>query len=115
MNSHMTRRFRDLLAAPPVSCACERDAYELFRRNPSHPGLRLEGASRAADLFSPRGHRLSSCGNHGWRHYGLVLDWFTCGLRQTLGAPVIESLARESFSTNFMELLSPAAAMDPNG
>lgn len=43
MNSHMTRQFRELLAALPAHVRQQaRDAYALFRQNPFHPGLRFK-------------------------------------------------------------------------
>jgi len=43
MNSHMTRRFRELLAALPEHIRQQADeAYALFRDNPAHPGLRFK-------------------------------------------------------------------------
>lgn len=43
MTSHTTRQFRDLLAALPAHAQQQaRDAYALFRDNPSHPGLRFK-------------------------------------------------------------------------
>lgn len=43
MNSHMTRPFRELLAALPAHVRQQaRDAYVIFQQNPSHPGLRFK-------------------------------------------------------------------------
>jgi hypothetical protein len=43
MNSHITRRFRELLAALPAHIRQQaRDAYALFQQNPSHPGLHFK-------------------------------------------------------------------------
>ena len=43
MNSHTTRRFRELLAALPEYVQQQADdAYALFQQNPAHPGLRFK-------------------------------------------------------------------------
>jgi hypothetical protein len=43
MNSHTTRRFRELFAALPAQVRQQaRDAYALFQQNPSHPGLHFK-------------------------------------------------------------------------
>ena len=40
MNSHTTRRFRELLDALPAHVQRQaREAYRIFRQNPAHPGL----------------------------------------------------------------------------
>jgi hypothetical protein len=40
MNSHITRRFREMFAALPAHVQRQaREAYHLFRQNPFHPGL----------------------------------------------------------------------------
>ena len=55
MNSHMTRRFRDLLAALPAHVRAQaRDAYELFRQNPSHPGLHFKKVYPDPPTYSAR-------------------------------------------------------------
>jgi len=43
MNSHTSRKFRELFAAlPPHVQQQAREAYALFQQNPSHPGLRFK-------------------------------------------------------------------------
>ena len=43
MNSHTTRRFRELFAELPAHVQQQaRDAFALFQQNPSHPGLRFK-------------------------------------------------------------------------
>jgi hypothetical protein len=43
MNSHTTRRFRELLAALPAHVQQQaREAYMLFAQNPAHPGLHFK-------------------------------------------------------------------------
>jgi hypothetical protein len=43
MNSRTTRRFRALLAALPTQVQRQaRDAYQMFRLDPTHPGLRFK-------------------------------------------------------------------------
>lgn len=43
MNSHTTRQFRELLHTLPIEIQKQaKHAYELFRKNPSHPGLRFK-------------------------------------------------------------------------
>jgi hypothetical protein len=43
MNSHTTRRFRELLAALPAHVRQQaREAYAIFRQNPAHPGLHFK-------------------------------------------------------------------------
>jgi hypothetical protein len=55
MNSRTTKRFRELLAALPAHVRQQaRDAYRLFRQNPSHPGLRFEKVHPDPPLHSAR-------------------------------------------------------------
>jgi hypothetical protein len=55
MNSRTTRRFRDLLAALPAHVRAQaRDAYELFRQNPSHPGLHFKKVYPDPPTYSAR-------------------------------------------------------------
>lgn len=55
MNSRTTRRFRDLLAALPAHVRRQaRDAYELFRQDPSHPGLRFKKVHPDPPTYSAR-------------------------------------------------------------
>ena len=55
MNSRTTRQFRDLLAALPAHVRAQaRDAYELFRQNPSHPGLHFKKVCPEPPTYSAR-------------------------------------------------------------
>jgi hypothetical protein len=55
MNSRTTQRFRDLLAKLPSHVRRQaRDAYELFRHNPSHPGLRFKKVHSDPPTYSAR-------------------------------------------------------------
>jgi hypothetical protein len=60
MNSRTTRRFRELLAALPAHVRRQaRDAYALFRQNPSHPGLRFKKIHPDPPMYSARVVRFS--------------------------------------------------------
>jgi hypothetical protein len=55
MNSRTTRRFRDLLAALPAHIRRQaRDAYRLFRQDPSHPGLQFKQLVPDPPTYSAR-------------------------------------------------------------
>ena len=55
MNSRATRRFRELLAALPAHVQNQaREAYRLFRQNPSHPGLRFKKVHPDPPMYSAR-------------------------------------------------------------
>jgi hypothetical protein len=55
MNSRTTRRFRELLAALPAHVQQQaRDAFQLFRQNPSHPGLRFKKVHPDPPIYSAR-------------------------------------------------------------
>jgi hypothetical protein len=55
MNSHTTRRFRELLARLPAHVQQQaRDAYRLFRQNPAHPGLRFKQVHADPPIYSAR-------------------------------------------------------------
>jgi hypothetical protein len=55
MNSHTTRRFRELFAALPAPVQQQaRAAYQLFRQNPSHPGLRFKQVHANPSIYSAR-------------------------------------------------------------
>jgi hypothetical protein len=55
MKSRTTRRFRELFAALPAHVQCQaRDAYRLFRQNPSHPGLRFKQVRPDPPTYSAR-------------------------------------------------------------
>ena len=55
MNSRTTRAFRELLAALPAHVRHQaRDAYRLFRQNPSHPGLRFKKVHPDPPMYSAR-------------------------------------------------------------
>jgi hypothetical protein len=55
MNSRITKRFRELLAILPAHVRNQaRDAYRLFRANPSHPGLRFKKVYDDPPTYSAR-------------------------------------------------------------
>jgi hypothetical protein len=55
MNSRTTRRFRELLGALPAHVQRQaRDAYRIFRLNPSHPGLRFKQVHSDPPIYSVR-------------------------------------------------------------
>ncbi len=55
MNSRTTTGFRDLMAELPHHVREQaRDAYRLFRQNPSHPGLRFKKVYANPALYSVR-------------------------------------------------------------
>jgi len=55
MNSHMTRRFRELFAALPAPAQRQaREAYRLFRQNPRHPGLHFKQVHGDPPIYSAR-------------------------------------------------------------
>jgi hypothetical protein len=55
MNSRTTKRFRELLAALPSHVRQQaRDAYEIFRQDTSHPGLRFKKVHQDPPIYSAR-------------------------------------------------------------
>jgi hypothetical protein len=55
MTSRTTKRFRELLAALPRRVRDQaRDAYELFRADPSHPGLHFKKVHDDPAMYSAR-------------------------------------------------------------
>ena len=55
MNSHTNKAFRDLLAALPGPIRTQaKNAYRLFERNPSHPGLRFKQVHSPPPIYSVR-------------------------------------------------------------
>jgi hypothetical protein len=55
MKSRTTARFREMLAALPEEVRRQaREAYMLFRDNPSHPGLRFKKVHPKLPIFSAR-------------------------------------------------------------
>ena len=55
MTSRTTQRFRELLAALPRRVRAQaRSAYELFRENPSHPGLHFKKLRDEPPIYSAR-------------------------------------------------------------
>jgi hypothetical protein len=55
MNSHTTRRFRELFAVLPAQAQRQaREAYRLFRRSPTHPGLRFKQVHPDPPTYSAR-------------------------------------------------------------
>ena len=77
MNSRTTRRFRELLAALPAHVRQQaRDAYQLFRQNPSHPGLRFKKIHPDPPIYSARvgiGYRAVGA------LHGDIVVWFWIG------------------------------------
>jgi len=81
MNSRTTRRFRDLLGALPSHVRAQaRDAYALFRQDPSHPGLHFKKVYPDPPMYSARVG--IGRGRHGRRYHDLVLGRVTRELRQ---------------------------------
>jgi hypothetical protein len=55
MNSHINRRFRELFAALPEHVRRQaREAYRLFQRDPSHPGLHFKPIYDDPLIYSAR-------------------------------------------------------------
>ncbi len=55
MNSRTTRRFRQLFVTLPTHIQRQaRDAYRLFRENPSHPGLHFKQVHADPPTYSAR-------------------------------------------------------------
>lgn len=55
MVSRTTRRFRDALSALPADVQRRAEAaYELFRNNPQHPGLRFKKVHATLPVYSVR-------------------------------------------------------------
>ncbi len=55
MNSRTTKQFRTLHGALPAHIRQQaRDAYRLFRLNPSHPGLRFKKVYDDPPIYSAR-------------------------------------------------------------
>ena len=55
MNSHITRRFREMFAALPGHVQRQaREAYRLFRDDPFHPGLHFKKVHADPLLYSAR-------------------------------------------------------------
>lgn len=55
MISHATRRFWDLYDALPAEIEQQADeAYEQFKQNPSHPGLRFKEVNHKRSIWSAR-------------------------------------------------------------
>lgn len=77
MNSRTTRRFRELLAKLPEHIRQQaRQAYQLFRQNPAHPGLRFRRVHADPPVHSARV-------GIGYRAVGVVegdiVVWFWIG------------------------------------
>ena len=87
MRSYTTRQFRQLFASLPRQTQRQaRQAYRLFRDNPTHPGLHIQTRlSRTAALFRAHQHWLPCRGRSRWRHDHVVLDRITRQLRQATG------------------------------
>lgn len=77
MNSRTTRRFRELFAALPAHVRQQaREAFRLFRQNPSHPGLRFKQVHADPATYSARvgiGHRAVGVLSGG------TMTWFWIG------------------------------------
>jgi len=55
MTSFTSRRFREMYASLPDQVQLQvRRAYQLFRRNPSHPGLNFKKVDEENNIFSAR-------------------------------------------------------------
>jgi hypothetical protein len=55
MKSFTTRRFREMYAGLPDRIRLStRKAYELFRNDPSHPGLNLKKVDKENNVYSAR-------------------------------------------------------------
>ena len=55
MNSRTTRGFRELMSALPEHVRKQaREAYRLFLKNPSHPGLRFKQVYADPPIYSAR-------------------------------------------------------------
>ena len=55
MNSHITRRFREMFADLPAHVRRQaREAYRLFRQNPFHPGLHFKQVHADPLVYSAR-------------------------------------------------------------
>ena len=77
MNSRTTRQFRELLAALPKRVRRQaREAYRLFQRDPSHPGLHYKMVHSDPPTYSARV-------GIGYRAMGVVegntIVWFWIG------------------------------------
>ena len=55
MKSFTSRRFREMYENLPEEVKlCAKRAYQLFRRNPAHPGLNFKKIDNANDIYSAR-------------------------------------------------------------
>ena len=55
MTSHTTRRFRDAFRSLPKAVQRQaRDAYILFKQNPSHPSLHFKPVHPTSPIYSAR-------------------------------------------------------------
>jgi hypothetical protein len=77
MNSRLTDEFVDLFAKLPAAVQNQaRKNYQLWRANPSHPGLHFKRVHGQEDMYSVRV-------GLGWRALGLVdggtIYWFWIG------------------------------------
>jgi hypothetical protein len=55
MKSFTSRRFREMYADLPEQVRLQsRRAYQLFRRNPSHPGLNFKKVDEENNIYSAR-------------------------------------------------------------
>jgi hypothetical protein len=77
MRSHTTDSFRELLAKLPKRVQRQaREAYRLFKDNPSHPGLHFKQVSADPPMYSARvGISYRAIG----AREGDVITWFWIG------------------------------------
>lgn len=55
MRSFTSRRFREMYAGLPEQVRLQSwRAYQLFRRNPSHPGLKFKKVDQENNIYSAR-------------------------------------------------------------
>lgn len=77
MNSRIIKQFRTLLGALPEQVREQaREAYRLFRQNPSHPGLRFKKVHDDPPIYSARvgiGYRAVGARD------GSTIVWFWIG------------------------------------
>lgn len=86
MTSHTTERFRKAFQELPARIQREaRKAYRLWKTNPYHASLQFkEGTYDQTSVFSARRHWLAGPRYKDGRYDGVVLDRFTCGVRQDI-------------------------------
>lgn len=81
MTSHITRGFRELLAALPGDVRRQtRSAYRQFVQNPRHPGLRFKRVQASDRLVSARVNR--DCRAVGVHKTPDEIVWFWIGFHE---------------------------------